>query len=147
MLQDGERFVVLDLLEQASLRLGGQSLYCVCPGFERRGVEGIREEGVIFCCRRHQLWRKGARIGAVPSPYGKGKLTGGSSQARVWVVCMLNSTTHFIRHAGCVNVECRQANGLPHPSWHDGHNHVFDQPDVYHRNVSMWQREITERNS
>ena len=46
-----ERFVVLDLLEEASLRLGGQSLYCVCPGFERRGVEGIREEGVIFCCR------------------------------------------------------------------------------------------------
>jgi hypothetical protein len=37
-----ERFVVLDLLEEALLRLGGQSLDCVCPGFERRGVEGFR---------------------------------------------------------------------------------------------------------
>jgi hypothetical protein len=37
-----ERFAVLDLLQKALLRLGGQSLDCVCPGFERRGVEGIR---------------------------------------------------------------------------------------------------------
>ena len=117
-----ERFVVLDLLKEALLRIGGQSLDCVGPGFQRRGVESIRVEGVIFCCRRHQLWRKGAIIEAVPSPCGKGKQTGGSLQARVWVICMLNSTTHFICHAGCVNG--RQANGLPRPSWHYGYNHV-----------------------
>jgi hypothetical protein len=48
-----ERLVVHDLLEEASLRLGGQSLDCGRPGFERRGVEGIREEVVIFSCHRY----------------------------------------------------------------------------------------------
>jgi hypothetical protein len=37
-----ERFVVVDLLEEALLRLGGQSLDCVCPRFEGRNKEGIR---------------------------------------------------------------------------------------------------------
>ena len=37
-----ERFVVLDLLDEASLRLGGQSLDCVCPRFEGHNGEGIR---------------------------------------------------------------------------------------------------------
>ncbi len=43
-----ERFIVHDLLEEALLCLGGQSLDCGCPGFERGGVEGIREEVGIF---------------------------------------------------------------------------------------------------
>ncbi len=47
-----ERLVVHDLLEEALLRLGGQSLDCGCPGFERHSVEGIREEVVIFSCHR-----------------------------------------------------------------------------------------------
>ena len=42
-----DRLVVHGLLEEALLRLGGLSLDCGCPGFERRGVKGIREE-VIF---------------------------------------------------------------------------------------------------
>lgn len=45
-----ERLVVHDLLEEALPRLGGQSLYCGCPGLERRAVEGIWEEVVIFSC-------------------------------------------------------------------------------------------------
>jgi len=48
-----EGLVVHDLLEEASLRLGGLSLDCSCPGFERRGVEGIREEVAIFSCHRY----------------------------------------------------------------------------------------------
>jgi hypothetical protein len=52
-----ERFAVHDLLEEALLRLGGLSLNCGCPGLERRGVESIREEVVIFM---HDLWRKDA---------------------------------------------------------------------------------------
>ena len=46
-----ERLVVHDLLEEALLRLGGKLLDCGCPCFERRGVEGIREEVVI--CHRY----------------------------------------------------------------------------------------------
>lgn len=43
VLHPRERFIVLDLLDMALLRLGRQSLEdCGCPGFERRGVEGIR---------------------------------------------------------------------------------------------------------
>jgi hypothetical protein len=53
-----ECLVVHDLLEEALLRLRGQSLDCICPCFERRGIEGIREEVVFFSL--HQLWRKGA---------------------------------------------------------------------------------------
>jgi hypothetical protein len=58
VLHGRERLVVHDLLEEAFLRLGGPSLDCGCPGFERHGVKGIREEVVIFSL--HQLWRKGA---------------------------------------------------------------------------------------
>jgi hypothetical protein len=49
-----ERLVVHDLLEAASPRLGGQ---CGRPDFERRSVEGTRQEVGIFSW--HQLWRKG----------------------------------------------------------------------------------------
>ena len=52
VLHGRERLVVHDLLEKALLRLGGQSLDCGCPGFERHSVEGIREEVVIFSCHR-----------------------------------------------------------------------------------------------
>jgi hypothetical protein len=53
-----ERLAVHDLLEEALLRLGGQSLDCGCPCFERRGVEGIREEVGVFSL--HDLWWNGA---------------------------------------------------------------------------------------
>ena len=44
-----ERLVVHGLLKEALLRLGGLSLDCGRPGFERRGVEGIREEEIFSC--------------------------------------------------------------------------------------------------
>jgi len=47
-----ERLVVHDLLEEASLGLGGVSLDCGCPGVERGGVEGIWEEVLVFSCHR-----------------------------------------------------------------------------------------------
>ena len=47
-----ERLVVHDLLEEAFLRLGGQLLDCGCPSFERRRVESIREEVLVFSCHR-----------------------------------------------------------------------------------------------
>jgi hypothetical protein len=37
-----EHFVVFDHLEEALLRLGGQSLDFGYPGFESDGVEGLR---------------------------------------------------------------------------------------------------------
>ncbi len=48
-----ERLVVHDLLEEALLGLGGQSLDCICPGFEWGDVEGVWEEMVIFSCHRY----------------------------------------------------------------------------------------------
>jgi hypothetical protein len=57
VLHGRERLVVHDLLEEALLRLGGQFLDCGCPGSARCGVEGIREEVVIFSL--HDLWWKG----------------------------------------------------------------------------------------
>ena len=77
-----ERLVVHDLLEEALFRLGGQSLDFGCPGFERRGVEGIREEVVTFSCHRCINYRgkvlvvrrPGARIKGGPSPLWDGKV-------------------------------------------------------------------------
>ena len=98
-----ERFVVFDLLERVLLRLRGQPLDCVCPGFERRGIEGIRG-------RRHQLWRKGpnglwteCKDHGCPVTLWKEKAHRRFTGQGGVVVCMLN-TTRFICHASCMNV-------------------------------------------
>ena len=48
MLHVRERLVVDNLLDEALRRPGGQTIDFGYPGFERRGVKGIREEAVIF---------------------------------------------------------------------------------------------------
>jgi hypothetical protein len=54
-----ERLVVHGLLEEALLRLGGLSLDCGCPGFERRGVGRYSVKNDFLLSLMHQLWRKG----------------------------------------------------------------------------------------
>jgi hypothetical protein len=64
-----DHLVVHNLLDEALLNLGGQSLDCGCPGFrvKRRSVEGIQEEVGIFSRHRHQLWRKAEKSVVVTS--------------------------------------------------------------------------------
>jgi hypothetical protein len=78
-----EGLVVHNLLDGALFRLGGRLLDCGCPGFERRGIEGIWEKVVDISCRRCTshggkvpIGRgPGARFGTIPSSYGMGKQT------------------------------------------------------------------------
>ena len=95
MLHVREHFVVLDLLEEASLRLGGQSLDCVCPGFQRRGIEGFREEVAIFFLSSTSIMAERCKNRGYPVTLWEGKEE--EVHRAGWCgVCMLNSTTHFM---------------------------------------------------